>query len=165
LCELTRPPTTTAQVARPLSTAQPDEPVVDQHLVARFEHVSDHRGRDRQLAVRRGRFRGDADLIPGVEDDRLGQLADAELRSLEVGDESDRAPDLGRYLAHEPRSLGVPLVRAMREVEADGIDAGRDQRAQALARVGSRPERRDDLRLAFPGHAGVQVSSTARVRR
>ena len=34
-----------------LADAQADEPVVDQHVVARLQHVADHRRRDRQLAV------------------------------------------------------------------------------------------------------------------
>ncbi len=90
-----------------LVDAEPDEPVVDQHLVARLEHVADHRRRDRQLAVRRRLLGADRDLVAGVEDDRLLELADAQLRALQVGDERDRAPDLGRDLAHEPGSLGV----------------------------------------------------------
>ncbi len=121
MCELTSPPTTTAHVARPPSTLvdpQPDEPVVDQHVVPGLEHVADHRGRDRQLAVGRGLLGADPDLVAGVEDDRLLELADAELRALQVGDQRDRAPDLGRDLAHEPGALGVLLVRAVREVEA-----------------------------------------------
>ena len=34
-----------------LADAQPHEPVVDQHVVARLQHVADHGGRDGQLAV------------------------------------------------------------------------------------------------------------------
>ena len=150
---------------RNLLDAEPDEPVVDQHLVAGLQHVPDYRRRDRQLAVARRLLRTDLDLVARVEDDRLGQLADAQLRPLQVGDERDRAADIGRDLAHEPGTLGVPFVRAVREVEADRVDARLNQCAQALARFGRRSERCHDLRLAFAGQAGVQTSSAGRARR
>ena len=54
LWALTEPPTTTVQRALPrldLLDPQADEAVVDQHVVARREHVADHRRRDGQLAV------------------------------------------------------------------------------------------------------------------
>jgi glutamine phosphoribosylpyrophosphate amidotransferase len=107
-----------------LVDAETDEPVVDEDVVARHEYVSDHRGRDGQLAVRRGFLRADGDLVPLAEDDRLVQLADPELRPLQVGDERDGTADLGGDLAREPRALGVLGVRAVREVEANSIDAG-----------------------------------------
>ena len=135
-----------------LVDAQADEPVVDQHLVTGLEHVSDHRRGDRQLAVPASLLRADHDVIAGVEDYRLGQLADSELRALQVGDEGNRPADLGCDLAHEPGALGVVLVRPVREVETDGVDARLDQRTQALPRVGSRPERRHDLRPAVRRH-------------
>ena len=141
-----------------LVDAQPHEPVVDQHLVPRLEHVPDHRRRDRQLAVGRSLLRADPDLVAGVEDDRLRQLADAQLRPLQVGDERDRAAGLGGDLPHEPGPLGVVLVRAVREVEADGVDARLDQRAQALPRVGGRSERRHDLRPAVDRHTAQSTN-------
>ena len=114
-----------ARRATPLDVVdtQPHEPVVDQHLVSGLEHVPDHRRRDRELAVGCSLLGADPDLVASVEDNRLLQLADAELRALQVRDERDRTPDLGRDLAHEPGPLGVPLVRAVREVEAHGVYA------------------------------------------
>ena len=56
LCELTGRRRRRRTRARPLVDlvdAQPDEPVVDQHVVAGLQHVADHRRRDRQLAVGR----------------------------------------------------------------------------------------------------------------
>ena len=162
LCELTTPADDDRAGRAPaldLVDAQPDEPVVDQYLVALLEHVPDHGRGNRQLAVGRSLLRCDRDPVAAVEDDRLLELADAQLRPLQVGDERDRAADLGRDLPHEPGPLGVAVVRAVREVEANGVDAGLDQRTQALARIGRRPERRHDLRSAFAGQAGVQTSS------
>ena len=43
--------------------AEPHEPVVDQHVVARLEHLADHRRADRQLAVRGALGRTDDDLL------------------------------------------------------------------------------------------------------
>ena len=54
-------------------------------------------------------------------------------------------PDLSGDLAHEPRALRVILVRAVREIQANGVDAGVDERAQLLRRIRRRPERGDDL--------------------
>ena len=118
-----------------LVDAEPNEPVVDQHLVAGLEHVPDHRRRDRELAVSRRLLGADADLVAGVEHHGLRELADAQLGPLQVADERDRAADLGRDLPDEPGPLGVIGMRAMREVEADGVDAGLDERAQPRPRV------------------------------
>ena len=54
-----------------LVDAEPDEAVVDQHVVARLEHVSDHGRRDRQLAVARRLLGADRDPVAGAENDRL----------------------------------------------------------------------------------------------
>ena len=77
------------------------------------------------------------------------QVADAELRALQVGDDRDRTADLRRDLADEPRALGVLLVRSVREVQPDGVDPRADERAEAVSRVRCRTERRDDLRPAL----------------
>ena len=73
LCDLTSPPTTTRQRARPCSTSstrEPDEAVVDQDVVARPQHLADHGGRDRQLAVRRRLLADDEDLLVLQQDAR-----------------------------------------------------------------------------------------------
>ena len=54
-----------------LVDAQPHEAVVDQHVVARLQHLADHRRADRQLAVRCELGRGDDDLLAARERDRL----------------------------------------------------------------------------------------------
>ena len=138
-----------AAVARPVD-AQPDEAVVDQHVVARLEHVADHR-RARPAARRRGtRPRRTTTIVLALrEHDRLGEVADAELRPLQVGDQRDRPAELAPRLADAARALGVLLVRAVREVEPRGVHARGDERAQLLGRVGRRPERGDDLRAAL----------------
>jgi hypothetical protein len=98
LWDETTPPSITAHVARPDSTGldvQAHEAVVDQHLVARLQHLADHRRADRQLAVQ-GRLGGGHDhLLATPERDGLLEVADPQLRALKVGDERDRLPELG----------------------------------------------------------------------
>jgi hypothetical protein len=139
--------------ARDLVDAQADEPVVDEDVVAGLQHLADDRGRDGQLAVRRELFRADDDVLPAHEEPRLRQVADAELRALEVGDERDRAADLRRDLAHEPRALRMLLVRAVREVQPHRVDARADEVVEPVGRRRGRSERRDDLRSALLDHA------------
>ena len=76
-----------------LLDAQADEPVVDQHVVPRRQHLADHRRRDRQVAVaaRPPRRRSTTSSPRASRRGRI-EVADAELRPLEVGDERERAP-------------------------------------------------------------------------
>ena len=103
-------------------------------------------GRDGQFAVYGGVLGADDDLLALRQDHGRGELADAELRALQVGDERDRAADLGGDLTDEPRALGVILVLSVRQVQPHSVDAGGDQLAQALPRVRCRTKRRHDLR-------------------
>ena len=89
---------------------EPDEAVVDQDVVAGTQHLADHRGRDRQLAVG-GRLLADDDhLLVLQQDARRRQVADPELRALQVGDQRERLPALLLHLAHDLHALGVILV-------------------------------------------------------
>ena len=104
LCDFTSPPTTTRQRARPLLDlldGQPNEAVVDQDVVARTQHLADHGRRDRQLAVQRVLLADDEDLLVLEEDARLVEVADAELRALEVGDQRERLAGLLLNLADD----------------------------------------------------------------
>jgi hypothetical protein len=136
---------------------KPDEAVVDEYVVPGLEDVSDHGGRDGQLAVGRRLLGADRDLVARVEDDGLLQLADPELRALQVADQRNRPTELRRDLANEPRALGVIGVGAVREVEADRVDARLDEGAEALARVRSGPERGDDLGATVNRHRGQGI--------
>src|SRR5207237_10621831 len=81
---------------------EPDEPVVDQDLVAGLEHLGDDGRADRELAVARGVARDHVDVLAALEHDRLRKPADAELRPLEVGHDRDRATDLLRHRPDGP---------------------------------------------------------------
>ena len=81
---------------------QPDEPVVDQDVVPRLQHLADHGRADRELAVSGSLLGGDDDLVARLQRDGRRQLADPELRALEVGDHRERAADLPGLRAREP---------------------------------------------------------------
>ena len=76
-----------------------------------------------------------ADLEPGVEDEALSllerdlavlELADADLGTLQVAKDGDRAAQLGGQPLHQRGAILVVLRRAMREVQAHDVDAGAD---------------------------------------
>ena len=167
LCDFTSPPTTTRQRARPCSTScdgEPHEAVVDQDVVARPEHLADHGRRDRQLAVG-GRLLADDDhLLVLQQDARRRQVADPELRALQVGDQRERLAGLLLHLAHDLRALGVILVVAVREIEADRVDAGVDQRTHRVVGRRDRPDGGDDLRPAALGSHALHTSEPSSVR-
>jgi len=90
---------------------QPNEAVVDQDVVARTEHLADHRRRDGQLAVGRDLLADDEHLFVLQEQTRRLEVADAELRPLQVGDQRERLAALGLHLADRARARSVILVR------------------------------------------------------
>ena len=83
--------------------AQLDVPVVDEHVVADLEHGAEHGGADREVAVARRVLPGDDDGVAALERDGLGEVADAELRALQVGDQRDRPAGRRLGLAHALR--------------------------------------------------------------
>ena len=142
---------------------EPHEAVVDQHLVTGTQDFAHHRRHHRQRTVRRDGLADDRDLFPALEDDRLGELADPELRPLEVRDHRQWAAGLALGVAHAPGAFGVLLVRPVREVQARRVHAGGDECAQRFRRVARGAERGDDLRTAWRfGRHGVQSSDAGR---
>ena len=110
------------------------------------QHLADHGRRDRQLAVHRVLLADDDDLLVLEQDARLVEVADAELRALEVGDQRERLAGLLLNLADDACARGVVCLRAVREIEADRVDAGVDQLAEDVVARRHRADRRDDLR-------------------
>jgi hypothetical protein len=134
-----------------------NEPVVDQDVVAGAEHLADHCRRDRQLAVDRGLLADDEHLLVLQQDARRRQVADAELRPLQVCDQRERLAGLLLDVADDPGALGVVGVVAVREVEADRVDARVDECPNLLVRRRHGTDRRHDLRPpAGIGHASSQ---------
>jgi hypothetical protein len=137
LCDVTGPPTTTLQT---------HVPVVDQHLVPGPQHLTDRRGRDRQLAVDAVWADDDGDPVACRELHRRGEVADADLRALQVADQRDRPAGALLRLADERRAVAMVVVRPVREVEPGRIHAGCDERVELVGRRARRPDRGDDLR-------------------
>ena len=108
--------------------------VVDQDVRAGLENLADRRGADRKIAVRRGLAGDDSDLFAALEIDRRPQLAEPELRPLEVGDHGDRPASLLLHTPHERDELDVLRVRPVREVEPHAVHAGPDERRELLVR-------------------------------
>ena len=89
----------------------------------------------RQLFVVQARAAAVADLEPRVEHEALSllerdlavlELADADLGTLQVAKDGDRAAQLGGQPLHQRGAILVVLRRAMREVQAHDVDAGAD---------------------------------------
>ena len=135
--------------------AQTNVAVVDEDVVARLEHSAHDLGSDRQVH-----------LIPVGAGDHLvalrehhgsRQIADAELRPLEVGDDGEGTPSLPLDGANRSGHLRMLGVCAVGEVQPGDVHAGGDELLDAPGR--GRPERGDDLRAArgLAGH-GASVS-------
>ena len=77
----------------------------------------------------------DDDQLLVLEEDARGvEVADAQLRPLEIGDQRKRLAGLGLDLTHDRRAGGMGLVVAVREVETDRIDTRVDERAKRVMR-------------------------------
>jgi hypothetical protein len=103
------------------------------------------------LVVAELAFGVEHEVLPGHElHASLLELADADLGTLQVGHDADLAPELLRAFAHDARALDVVGRDAVREVEANDVDACGKQARQDGGRAARRPEGGDDLRVA--GH-------------
>jgi hypothetical protein len=140
----------------------PHEAVVDQDVMPRLQHVADHRRSNRQVAVLATLLCAHRDVLTVAQHDRLRQLTDPQLRPLEIGDQRNRPTRLHLHGSHATSTLGVILVRAMREIESRSVHARVNERAQLFRRVGRRSEGGDDLRATFGDHKtqGSSVSVT-----
>ena len=162
-----RPPITTAHCARPRSTASTRSRTRPSSISTSWPGSSTSPITAGAIGSSPSVANSSAQIVivlAADEHDRLVEIADPELRALEVGDQRDRTADFGLDRAHPPRPLRVILVRPVREVQPRGIHARGDERAQLLGRVGRRTERRDDLRSACRDH-GVQTSHARGGRR
>ena len=128
-----------------LLDGEPDQAVVDLDVVAGLEHLGDGRRGHDQVAGNAGTGSRDPHRRACREDPRPFELADPELRPLEVGDQRERAPELGLHHSRERRARGVLLVRAVREVQPDRVHPGLGEGPQHLVRARARPDRRHDL--------------------
>ncbi len=143
-----------------LHNSEPHGAIVDQNVEARLQHRAEHRRRDREVVALGDVLACDRHLSATLERDGLGELADAELRPLQVGDQSNRAPDLLLKGTDRLRARPVILVGAVREVQAGTVD-----RAHQLLqdrRVGrGRPDRGDDLGAAWDDRHAAEPNRDA----
>ena len=101
--------------------AEADQTVVDQHLVARLQHLADHRRQHGQLAVARALVAGDDHLVAARQRHRIRKVADPELRALQIGDQRQRAADRLLDVADEAGALRVLLAGAVGKIEPRGV--------------------------------------------
>jgi len=116
----------------------------------------------RQLLIVEADARGIALLAVGVEDERLpglqadlafGEFSDADLRSLEIGHDRDFASQGARAIAHHLCALDVVRSTAMRKIEADDVDTGRQHPLQHGRLAARRSQRGDDFGIAWQGES------------
>ena len=141
-----------------LLDAQADEPVVDQHVLPRRQHLADHGRRDRQIAVAGDLLGGDHYLLPAREQTGPLEVADPKLRPLEVGDEGERAPRVVGRIADQVGPGAVLVVGRMREVEARRVHPGVDERREPVSVAARRPDRGEDLRPPGIGRHQARVA-------
>ena len=94
-----------------LLDAQAHEPVVDEDLVPGLEDLGEHRREDGQVARRAVLAAAEDDRVALDEDPRALEVADPELRPLEVGDQRQRPAGTLLRVAQEPGPLAVLVVR------------------------------------------------------
>ena len=133
-------------LAAPLADRQLDQPLVDQHPLAGAEEVEEPGLVHRQLDA--GSGRAEVDRLARLERPRREIRRQPEAGPHQVEHHRDVAPGRVGGLAHQPDALAVPVVGAVREVEADDVDAGVDQVADGAGLRGRRAEGGDDLGAA-----------------
>ena len=141
-----------------------DLAVVDQQPVADLDLL-------RQLLVGAGDpvggaedvVAGDGDQVTGAPLVRpVGELAEPDLRPLQVGEDGDGAAGLLGGVAHEVVHLLVVLVAAVAEVQSGHVHARLDQAEHALGGSGGGPHGADDLYAACHSHQASLSSGSAR---
>ena len=154
-----------ADVAR-LDDAELELAVVEQHGVARLDGLEDLGMRQVHAAQAAHRFAPDeAHHVAFVEPDRARlELADAELRSLEIDQNADGAGELGLELADDGVDVAQAVMRGVAHVHAEHVGPRLEQAAHRLFVVGGRTERGDDLDPAISPHWDF-ASPSGSVRR
>ena len=99
----------------------------------------------RERTPRRG-VEVEPELLAGLQmHATAAEAADAQFRTLHVGQDADRAVELCLQLADHGEAGGVVLVRAVGEIQPEHIGAGLEQARQHLRRRTGGAERGDDL--------------------
>ena len=155
-----RPPVSTIDlgaVGRHVHDAHADRAVAEDQPVADLEVVEQGRVVDVHRAGVAVAVAGPYGQVgAGDEGDAtLREPAGTDLRTGEVGEHADRAPDALGGGPHHREPGQVLVERAVAEVEAHDVDAGAQQPLERFGLVGRRPDGGDDLRSA--GHAALLI--------
>ena len=101
----------------------------------------------------------------GQGDAAAGDLADAELRALQVAQDADRPAEVGLRRAHGRVHLLHQVEGGVAHVDAEHVDARLEQALDHLGGVRRRSERGDDLDAPGASHLGLAPPSLGSVRR
>ena len=88
-------------------------------------------------------------------DPAVGEVAGADLRARQVGEDGHRPARLGGHRAHPRQPAEMFVDGAVAEVQPDDVDTGVDQAAEDLRAVAGRPECGHDLRA--PAHICLAI--------
>ena len=120
--------------------------VADPHVIGQAE-VADADLVDR--ARRRIGARDQIEAFAGAQlHPALGELLDADLGTRQVGEDADFDPGALRGFAHRLRARHLRGRVAVREIQADHIDAGSEDGIEHAGRIGGRAEGGEDLGAA-----------------
>ena len=89
-------------------------------------------------------------------DAATAEAADAEFRTLHVGQDADRAVEFFLQFADHGEAGGVVRVRAVGEIQPEHVGAGLEQAGHGLQRGTGGAERGDDLGAAAAAHLGAE---------
>jgi hypothetical protein len=93
---------------------------------------------------------GDDDgLAVGPVDRTFGEATEADLRTLQVGQDADRLLQRGGGFPHPRVALLVLRMLTVTEVQPGNVHAGCDQFADPLGAIDSGTQRADDLRATI----------------
>ena len=120
--------------------------IVDAHHLGRARHVF---GRERE-----GRAPFEEDRI-----DAAGELSGSHLRPGQILQDRDRALEFGGDAPNVVDGAAVFLVRPVREIQANDVDAGAQECAQRRGIAGGRSGRRNDFRALAREVAHVTFGS------
>src|SRR3954454_13623054 len=113
--------------------------------MAGLKHLADDGWKHRELAVARALLASDHDLLASPQGHGSVELADPQLRALQVGDQGKWPADRLLCFANEPHVLGVLLPAAVREVQPRRVHPGLDESPHAFCGPGRGTDRGDDF--------------------
>ena len=127
-------------------------PVVNQKTRSRRQRREDLRMRKSDAGAVAGFGRlVEGEAVSGREFNTLSHLSDPVLRALEVGQNTCRAAGDILEAANGPDPLGLLLLRAVREIQAEDVYPGLYELKQPLGRPARRADGCNDLRGTLIG--------------